>query len=424
MGDEGCDDDGWKIVDEYSLKSPPPPVVESKLRGWKVVRLFVSSTFSDFFNEREVLVKMVFPELRYWAENLKLRLVEVDMRWGIPTETPIMDTIRMCMDEVVRCQEANVNAFFLGLLSERYGWVPDAAAVPDDFVRDFGWVHGFSATAMEMVFGALRSQNPNAMFALRHESFLEHVPADHRRFFAEQVPGSAAKLRALKRRVLSRPAAAADSLLEYTVQPDEGRDAGAGQLRFTSDCLDGLSARVLDFFKSRVAAQYPFETAASARVSVEDLCTLETQAHASFLESRSRVVLGREPHLRTCRAYVYDAVDPLVNSQAHTPLLLHGAPGAGKSAIMSRLAAEMMGRRRKKAANREKFKSIYNNARAARQLAGVQGWRWRAAAATRCSTTLWGRPQAAPTWSACCAACGSRCRAARSPARPTTWPSW
>ena len=31
------------------------------------IRVFVSSTFTDFFNEREVLVKEVFPELREWC---------------------------------------------------------------------------------------------------------------------------------------------------------------------------------------------------------------------------------------------------------------------------------------------------------------------------------------------------------------------
>jgi len=32
---------------------------------WNEVRVFVSSTFTDFFAEREILVKHVFPRLRW-----------------------------------------------------------------------------------------------------------------------------------------------------------------------------------------------------------------------------------------------------------------------------------------------------------------------------------------------------------------------
>lgn len=34
-------------------------------KAWKTVRVFVSSTFKDFFSERDWLVKHVFPEFRY-----------------------------------------------------------------------------------------------------------------------------------------------------------------------------------------------------------------------------------------------------------------------------------------------------------------------------------------------------------------------
>ncbi|KAI0212082.1 hypothetical protein LSAT2_003024 [Lamellibrachia satsuma] len=49
--------------------------------GWKTVRIFVSSTFKDFHQEREILVKKVFPQLRAWCEPQKLFLVECDLRW-------------------------------------------------------------------------------------------------------------------------------------------------------------------------------------------------------------------------------------------------------------------------------------------------------------------------------------------------------
>ena len=49
---------------------------------WKTVRIFISSTFNDMHAERDYLVKSVFPELSVWCEERKLRLVDIDLRWG------------------------------------------------------------------------------------------------------------------------------------------------------------------------------------------------------------------------------------------------------------------------------------------------------------------------------------------------------
>jgi hypothetical protein len=49
----------------------------------KVVRIFVSSTFTDFFNEREVLIKRVFPALRDEIESAGIQIIDCDLRWGV-----------------------------------------------------------------------------------------------------------------------------------------------------------------------------------------------------------------------------------------------------------------------------------------------------------------------------------------------------
>jgi hypothetical protein len=48
--------------------------------------VFISSTFNDMHGERDYLVKHVFPELRDWCEARKLRLVDIDLRWGVTEE--------------------------------------------------------------------------------------------------------------------------------------------------------------------------------------------------------------------------------------------------------------------------------------------------------------------------------------------------
>ena len=50
---------------------------------WQKVHDFISSTFNDMHAERDYLVKRIFPELADWCERRKLRLVDVDLRWGV-----------------------------------------------------------------------------------------------------------------------------------------------------------------------------------------------------------------------------------------------------------------------------------------------------------------------------------------------------
>jgi nephrocystin-3 len=72
----------WQSIG-MNLDKNSQRVIDSERKGFKEVRVFVSSTFKDFFAEREVLVKYVFPRLREWCLKRKLILVEIDLRWYI-----------------------------------------------------------------------------------------------------------------------------------------------------------------------------------------------------------------------------------------------------------------------------------------------------------------------------------------------------
>ena len=49
----------------------------------RVVRVFISSTFRDMFEEREILVKRIFPQLLKLCEERFVTWGEVDLRWGV-----------------------------------------------------------------------------------------------------------------------------------------------------------------------------------------------------------------------------------------------------------------------------------------------------------------------------------------------------
>ncbi|MEY2802296.1 MAG: hypothetical protein RL513_1881, partial [Pseudomonadota bacterium] len=50
------------------------------------IRIFLSSTFRDFGEERDLLVRRVFPALRAKLRDRFVELVDVDLRWGITVQ--------------------------------------------------------------------------------------------------------------------------------------------------------------------------------------------------------------------------------------------------------------------------------------------------------------------------------------------------
>ncbi len=93
-------------------------------KGWESVCVFISSTFNDMHAERDYLVKRVFPQLQDWCESRKLRLVDIDLRWGV-TEADATNAraAQICLERVDSCRP-----FFVCLLGQRYGWVPENSA--------------------------------------------------------------------------------------------------------------------------------------------------------------------------------------------------------------------------------------------------------------------------------------------------------
>jgi hypothetical protein len=96
-------------------------------QAWETVHLFISSTFNDMHAERDYLVKEVFPELRDWCEQRKLRLMDIDLRWGVSEAdaTHNQRVVEVCLQNIDRCRP-----FFLCFLGQRYGWIPGAGTFP------------------------------------------------------------------------------------------------------------------------------------------------------------------------------------------------------------------------------------------------------------------------------------------------------
>lgn len=90
----------------------------------KTFRLFISSTFSDFQVEREILQTKVFPDIKEYCSSKGYTFQPIDLRWGVSNEAQLdQKALEMCVEEVQSCKTHDYPNFLI-MLGDRYGWVP------------------------------------------------------------------------------------------------------------------------------------------------------------------------------------------------------------------------------------------------------------------------------------------------------------
>jgi hypothetical protein len=94
-------------------------------RPLPIIRVFVSSTFSDLKHERNALHAQVWPKLERYCQQRGFTFQAIDLRWGVPAEAGLDHrTMRICFEELRRSQDTSPEPNFLILLGNRYGWRP------------------------------------------------------------------------------------------------------------------------------------------------------------------------------------------------------------------------------------------------------------------------------------------------------------
>ncbi len=137
----------------------------------RVIRVFICSTFRDMMRERDLLVKEVFPELRRKCAQRFVTFTEVDLRWGITEEQANEgQVLPLCLAEIERSRP-----YFIGLLGERYGWIPETIR-PEVIARE-QWLEEHvqgrtSVTELEILHGVLNNSKMQ-----RHAFFYFRDPA-------------------------------------------------------------------------------------------------------------------------------------------------------------------------------------------------------------------------------------------------------
>ncbi|XP_037530358.1 NACHT domain- and WD repeat-containing protein 1 [Nematolebias whitei] len=87
-----------------------------------MIRVFISSTFTDMSSERKVLLDKAYPEVLSFCRSLGLVFEVVDLRWGFRnTSFGDHEDWEISLQEIRTCQRVSAGPAFVGLLGNRYG---------------------------------------------------------------------------------------------------------------------------------------------------------------------------------------------------------------------------------------------------------------------------------------------------------------
>ena len=87
--------------------------------------IFVSSTFTDTEEERNLLIEDVQPYFRDLCSLFGYEFRFCEMRWGVREEaSEDHQTVSLCMQELSRCQKESCGINFITFLCDKYGYCP------------------------------------------------------------------------------------------------------------------------------------------------------------------------------------------------------------------------------------------------------------------------------------------------------------
>jgi tetratricopeptide (TPR) repeat protein len=266
----------------------------------RVIRVFISSTFNDMMEERNELMAHTWPQLRKLCQERQVEFIEVDLRWGVTKEQSTRkETLKLCLEEIRACRP-----YFIGMLGERYGWTPGAEAYTDALNTEEQWnwlrkLKDRSVTELEIWHGVLNNPE-NATRALFYFRDPGYAHARGKEYLSE-TPSNNDKQNALKEQIRAFCRLNKIPLTENYATPRELADIVLKQL---SEAID---------------LQFPI-------TERPDPLTCEAQNHESYAESRRHTYIGRSDY--------YQRLDQHAAGDG-TPLVLFGASGSGKSALLA-----------------------------------------------------------------------------------------
>ncbi|XP_067398637.1 telomerase protein component 1 [Emydura macquarii macquarii] len=309
----------------------PAALPHTSRSRWRSLRVFISSPVRDMGGERDVLTRAVLPALRARLAPRHLALHEVDLRWGVTQEEARQERqLELCLSEVARSQ------LFVGVLGERYGYVPREYALPD--APPYEWVksypRGRSITELEAAQFLSGQEDPAsavpAFFYLREPDFLGSVPEAWRGDFAAESEATRRQGEALKQHLRQHPGA---SVRSYTCQW-----GGVARGQPYVEGLEEFGAQVLEDLWG--ALQRHFLQAEPAPPGGEEEDEEGQELQAAFQDSQQGRFCARARLLGALAGRVREGRPPRRGAGGGL-YVVTGQPGDGKTVFMAALAREL-----------------------------------------------------------------------------------
>jgi len=291
------------------LQPEPAPPADSEIasaEASRVVRVFVSSTFLDMIEDRNELMAHVWPALRKLCRGRSVEFVEVDLRWGVTEkQAQRKETLRYCLAEIKRCRP-----YFIGLLGERYGWMPGPEAFSPALLDEEDWLKNevakHSVTELEILHGVLMDPKMagRAFFYFRDPQYAaskggDYLPEESTRPTRQDV---------LKQKVESVCAAKHIPLHKDYADPR------------------ALAVLVLADLTAAIDAEFPAD-------QVPDVWSREDRDHEAYAKSRrTDFYVGRDAYFNQLDAFARDGAKGC-------GLTVLGESGGGKSALLANWVA-------------------------------------------------------------------------------------
>ena len=108
-----------------------------KLPCKRVIRVFISSTFTDTDFERNYALEDVIPYLKQAGRERGFDVVFSEMRFGIRDDASEDNmTSELCMEELENCEQQSAGVFYVLISTDKYGFRPLPRRIPQNELEE------------------------------------------------------------------------------------------------------------------------------------------------------------------------------------------------------------------------------------------------------------------------------------------------
>ncbi|MFZ4455987.1 MAG: TIR domain-containing protein [Bacteroidales bacterium] len=263
-----------------------------KRRGMSV---YISSTYKDMQSERDYLIRRTFPELNRLLDIHRIDSFPVDLHWGINEdiiqESSGDEVLNLVFHEIDRCRP-----FFLCLLGERYGWVPENKNIStfEDEIR--------------YAINSSKSKQSEKFFYFRNCQY-EKIPSNTSGDYVDSFPRQNLNMTRLKDWLSEMKV----SKRTYETNWDLQRDQLWGLQNFGNQVLKDLYDSAIEYFGP--CPQYSTK--------------IEQRLQLDYTHRLLKTFIGRKTEITKYYSFI--------TSEPSIKLSFIGEEGVGKSAILAAL---------------------------------------------------------------------------------------